>query len=172
MDICSLNGALGLWSASTRAENGKEGNPPLVDQPNGYDQRLMTKEARNIPTRYHPYQGWKGTHPMEPPNKTGGEGTQWRAIKRAPLSISPLKISRPPQQICNYPNHVAVRERNHSQVDEASLCWGMGISERTRAAAKLSIDLNARTKESIPPWLPKRDTREPALRSICLVKEG
>ena len=48
----------------------------------------------------------------------------------------------------------------------------MGISERTRAAAKLSIDLNARTKESIPPWLPKRDTREPALRSIYLVKEG
>ena len=48
----------------------------------------------------------------------------------------------------------------------------MGIIEQTRAAAKLSINLNARTKKLMSPWLPRRDTRESALRSINLVQEG
>ena len=48
----------------------------------------------------------------------------------------------------------------------------IGIIEQTRAAARLSTDLNARTKESIISWPPKRDTREPALRSVHLGKDG
>ena len=46
------------------------------------------------------------------------------------------------------------------------------IIEQTRAAAKLSIDMTARTKESIPPWRQRRDAREPALWSIHLVQKG